>query len=143
MTEILEISKVDIATSQLNTAIQLYIEKTDIISAVTLAGAAEEILGKLITTQGKTSAFEETLNRLCEMHKSAFEEKPDRKIYADLRNGTRNEFKHLCSGKSLEINLDREASQLINRAINNYQKLFPGFYPRFKEFEQEWLSRHE
>jgi len=142
MTEILEISKVDIATSQLDTSIQLYIDKTDLVSAVTLAGAAEEILGNLIRAQGKTTALEEVLNRLCEMHKSAFEEEPDRKLYADLRNGIRNEFKHLCSGKSLEINLDGEASQLINRAIDNYRKLFPGFYPRFKEFEQEWLRRH-
>jgi hypothetical protein len=142
MTEILEISKVDIATSQLGTAIQLYIDETDLVSSVTLAGAAEEILGKLISAHGTTTAFEEALNRLCEMHKLAFEEEPDRKVYADLRNGTRNEFKHLCSGKSLKINLDGEASQLINRAINNYRKLFPGFYPRFKEFEQEWLRRH-
>lgn len=142
MTEIVNISKVDIATSQLDTAIRLYIEKTDLISALTLAGAAEEIFGKLLSVRGQQNAFEEVLNRLCEVHKAAFEEELDRRVYADLRNGIRNEFKHHCSGNSLEINLDGEASQLIKRAIDNYRKLFPGFYPRFKEFEQEWLKRH-
>jgi hypothetical protein len=143
MRDIREISKVDIASAQLDTAIQLYLDGTDLVSAVTLAGAAEEILGKLVSRQGKTNAFEETMDTLCEMHEAAFEEEADRKVYADLRNGIRNEFKHICSGDALEVNLDDEASQMINRAIDNYQTLFPGFYPRFKEFENEWLKRHE
>ena len=123
-------------------AIQLYIGQTNLVRAVTLAGAAEEILGKLVRQEGKKTAFEDVLNRLCEMHKLAFNEHPDRKAYADLRNGTRNEFKHLCSGAALSVNLDREASQLIHRAIENYQKLSPSFYLKFKQFEQAWLQRH-
>lgn len=32
---------------------------------------------------------------------------------------------------------------MISRAIDNYKLLFPGFYPRIKEFEEQWLKRHE
>ncbi|WP_427501523.1 hypothetical protein ACQE3E_08765 [Methylomonas sp. MED-D] len=141
MTEVINISKVDIASAQLDRAIQLYVDKTDLISAVTLAGAAEEILGKLVRDTGMKNAFDEVLDTLCAMHAAAFQEEPNRKVYAELRNGIRNEFKHLCAGKTLDINLDSEAAKLINRAIANYRKLFPGIYPRFREFEREWIER--
>ena len=111
------------------------------ISAITLAGAAEEILGNIVRQAGKSNALDDTLDILCYIHKAVFEEDPNRKEYVDLRNGIRNEFKHLCSGKSLEVNLDKEAGELIDRAIKNYQALFPGIYPRFNEFEKEWLKR--
>jgi len=143
MTNIREISKVDIASAQLDTAIQFYLDKSDLVSAVTLAGAAEEILGKLVSQKGKINAFEEVLNNLCEMHEAAFNEEPNRKKYAKLQNGVRNEFKHICSGEALEVNLDNETSEMIERAIINYRKLFPGFYPRFKEFERANLKRHD
>ncbi|MBI3571524.1 MAG: hypothetical protein HY082_10570 [Gammaproteobacteria bacterium] len=142
MAEVLNISKVDIASAQLERAIQLYVDKTDLVSAVTLAGAAEEILGKLVSDTGEKNAFEEVLDTLCAMHAKAFQEEPNRKAYAELRNGIRNEFKHLCAGESLEVNLDLEAAKLIKRAIANYCKLFPGHYSRFREFEGEWVERH-
>jgi hypothetical protein len=143
MNEFREISKVEVAISQLDTAISFYLENSNLISAVTLAGAAEEILGKLVIKEGKVSAFNEVLERLCCAHEAAFNEEPSRKVYADLRNGIRNEFKHRCSGEDLQVDLDKEASQLIKRAIANYKKLFPGYYPRFKEFETEWLKRNQ
>ena len=143
MANIREMSKVDIAAAQLDTAIQLYLDKSDLVSAVTLAGAAEEILGKLVSQKGKINAFEEVLDILCEMHEAAFNADPNRKEYAKLQNGVRNEFKHICSGETLEVNLDNETSEMIERAIKNYRKLFPGFYSRFKEFERENLKRHD
>ena len=141
MTDFIEISKVDIATAQLDTAIQFYLDNSNLISAITLAGAAEEILGNLVKKQGKSNALEDILDILCYIHKAVFEKEPNRKEYARARNGTRNEFKHLCTGESLEVNLDEEAGKLIDRAIKNYQALFPGIYPRFNEFEKEWLKR--
>ncbi len=141
MTDIIEVSKVDIATAQLDTAIRFYLDKSNMISAITLAGAAEEILGKLVKQQDKSNALEDIIEILCYIHKEVFENEPNPKKYAMARNGIRNEFKHLCSGKSLEVNLDIEAGKLIDRAINNYQKLFPGVYQRFNEFNREWLKR--
>jgi hypothetical protein len=142
MTDLIEISKVDIATEQLYTAIQFYLDKSNLISAITLAGAAEEILGNLVKQQGKSNAFEFILDILCYIHKAISKGEANRKEYANARNRIKNEFKHLCSGGSLEVNLDKEAGELIDRAIKNYQRLFPGVYPRFNEFNREWLKRH-
>lgn len=141
MTAYLEVSKVDVATAQLDRAIQLYLENDDLISSITLSGAAEEILGKLVSQGGQRNAFDETIDRLCEMHVVAYQEEPDRTKYTFLSNEVRNEFKHLCTGTTLEVNLDAESGALIGRAIENYKKLFPGSYPRFREFEQEWINR--
>ena len=38
---------IDIATCQVERAVTLYLDSADYISAITLAGAAEEILGKM------------------------------------------------------------------------------------------------
>ena len=135
------ISKVDIARAQLDTAIQFYLDKSNLISAITLAGAAEEILGNLVKQQDKSNALEDEIDVICYIHKEIHGNDPNRKEYVDVRNGIRNEFKHLCSGKPLDVNLDFEAGKLIDRAINNYQKLFPGINQRFNEFNREWLKR--
>ena len=42
------LSKLDIALAQVERAIFLALDESDFISAVTLAGAAEEILGSLL-----------------------------------------------------------------------------------------------
>lgn len=76
---VVTLSKLDIATAQLDTAMGLYLEGRDLISAITLAGAAEEILGKLAEKAGTQSAFNETLDRLCAMHQAAWAEDPDPK----------------------------------------------------------------
>ena len=74
-----------IATSQLETAIALYLKGDDLVSVVTLAGASEEILGKLAVNTGVPSALEETLDRLCGMYEELFKDMPDRKAFAELR----------------------------------------------------------
>jgi hypothetical protein len=63
-------SKLGIATAQLDTAIALYLEGKHLISLITLAGAAEEILGKLAEKSVTKSAFNEILDRLCAMHEA-------------------------------------------------------------------------
>jgi hypothetical protein len=47
-------SKRDLARVQLERAITLHVDEHDHVSAITLAGAAEEILGKLLTNAGGT-----------------------------------------------------------------------------------------
>lgn len=46
-------ARVDLATEQLDMALVLFLEKHSYVSALTLAGAAEEIFGKALAHQGK------------------------------------------------------------------------------------------
>jgi NAD/NADP transhydrogenase beta subunit len=49
----------DIALVHLETAIELFLNNQNFICASTLAGAAEDILGKIVCRSGKTNAFKE------------------------------------------------------------------------------------
>ena len=51
-------SKQSIALAQLETALRLFSVGEDLISVITLAGAAEEILGKLVKSQGRDNSLD-------------------------------------------------------------------------------------
>lgn len=57
-------TKQEVATHQLNAAIRLFLEHEDIICSTTLAGAAEEILGKILTNNGVQPSIKE-YSELC------------------------------------------------------------------------------
>jgi hypothetical protein len=137
---VVRLSKPQIATAQLDTAIALYLKGDDLVSAITLAGAAEEILGKLALNAGAKSAFDETLDRLCGMYEAAFNEKSDRKAFVELRNRARNEFKHIGLQSDVSVDLEREAVNMLRRAIDNYRKHDSAFRDIFRQFEQELLK---
>lgn len=54
-----ELRSIDIALEQLETALRLFKKPKEYISVITLAGAAEEILGKACREQGIKNAIEE------------------------------------------------------------------------------------
>jgi hypothetical protein len=55
-------TKQELAMHQLDRAIRLLFEEGDCISAITLAGAAEEILGDMVKRQGGVSAHQELID---------------------------------------------------------------------------------
>ena len=55
------LSNFDIAEIQLTRAIKLFFKDQDYISSLTLAGAAEEILGALVRKSGKKHALDEAI----------------------------------------------------------------------------------
>jgi hypothetical protein len=113
--------KKDIAIAQLRKAIQLFNTK-EYICAVTLAGAAEEILGKIAKKRCGTTVLEEESCFWDQLAEIVNRPKPNRKKVIALLNRTRNELKHNNSGENIffEANLEFEAQCLIDRAIRNY-----------------------
>ena len=136
------LTKLEIAEAQLFRAIALYIEGADLISTVTLAGAADEILGKINRSADRTSALDDQVERLCDIYEAAFQAKADPKAFVEIRNKARNSFKHFGSDELTEIDLERGAHSIVSRAIENYKKLKPEMNKRFREFEKEMLRRH-
>ncbi len=136
------LSKLEIAETQLRQSVVLYMTGTDLISTVTLAGAADEILVKMARANGETSALDDDVKSLCKMHEAAFGEKPDPKTYVELRNRARNEFKHLGQDDITELDLEVEAQKILSRAIRNYKKLKPQFDRQLRDFELEAIRRY-
>lgn len=113
--------KVEIGVKQLQTAIDMYIDKKDYISAITLAGAAEEVLGKLAERKGHKTAKKDLSDALLKKVPSVSEKELSDKHL----NRVRNSLKHVNSDDEdiIEIEPEEEAFTMICRAISNLSKL--------------------
>jgi len=121
----------EIAQIQIDTAIELYFLK-NYICAITLAGAAEELLGKLLIHQsgGQSALKNLTLKLQCQ-----FPNLTSKEINDNYLNFIRNRLKHfnedICEQ---DINIKTDSIQLICRAAANYCKLTKAITPRIQEF---------
>ena len=117
------LSAQDIAEHQLLAALKLWREN-DYLSALTLAGAAEEILGKRLRKIGRESAFEQIKNDIVAAAKAHGDtDSKTEKLVGELLNQTRNELKHYSGNESLSFDLRADAAEMLERAVANYQLL--------------------
>lgn len=125
------LSNLAIAQSQLFHAVDLFLNGEELVCAITLAGAAEEILGKMVEAQRQSHALSQSIERLTDMITIAQMNKlipndivpPKRKEFVTVLNATRDACKHYRDGAPLMTNLNQEAYSLIRRAIKNFKTL--------------------
>lgn len=121
------LSKPQIAIVQLNEAICLFICER-FLAALTLAGAAEEILGKLLVRRGELPTIKDStaaIERLrAETGLHAMGKASEREVI-DAWNRARNTAKHLVEPEEelVTLNLCDEAYWIIRRALANAEKL--------------------
>ncbi len=145
------VDKRQIAEIQLHRAVMLLdsIDKDyDPVSALTLAGAAEEILGKMVAKEGMVNAFDEAALAAKELWKEAIsldsanaaniQLPSDEELRVGL-NRVRNELKHnnLGTNSKVEAYFWYEAEEMVKRALNNYKKLYNELPPQ-KEIREWW-----
>ena len=117
------ISAESIAESQLLAAIGLW-RSEDYLPALTLAGAAEEILGKRLRKLGREPSFNQLRDLIVALARQEGEIDPNlEKTVGDMLNDTRNALKHYGGDHSLEIDLRADCLEILERAIANYQAL--------------------
>ena len=117
------ISAESIAESQLLAAIGLW-RSEDYLPALTLAGAAEEILGKRLRKLGREPSFNQLRDLIVALARQEGEIDPNlEKKVGDMLNDTRNALKHYGGDHSLEIDLRADCLEILERAIANYQAL--------------------
>jgi hypothetical protein len=120
-------SKSQIAVVQLNAAISLFVQER-FLAALTLAGAAEEILGKLLLRRGALPAIKETTAAISQLRAETglrvMGDVSERELI-DAWNEARNIAKHLIGpeGESVTLNLCDEAYWMIRRALANSERL--------------------
>ena len=136
-----------IAEIQLEQAVKLLLTG-DPVCALTLAGAAEEILGKMVAAKGLSTTLEDWVAYERSMWdyavpRAAAQGKaitiPNDKELHRRMNHARNEFKHNERGKnsSVAAYYNWEAEDMILRAIKNFYKLFDK-PPRSKLVRDWW-----
>lgn len=107
-----------ITLEQLHCAIELFLQNR-FIPAITLAGAAEEILGKMVKEKNLQNAQDSIIDYAFMADRSRGR---SAKQIRDDGNRVRNCLKHRIEGETKK-NLEVEAFIMIQRAIENYQRL--------------------
>lgn len=113
----MEISKINIARIQLDQAIKLFLDSKDFVSAVTLAGASEEITRHILERSGAIPAADSLKEWLQQNH-------PDSEVHKNFynyANATRNGLKHFTDPSETSVHVgEEEALYWILRALLNY-----------------------
>lgn len=108
--------KAEIARRQIEIAAELFFSGGDFLAVVTLSGAAEEILGKLIKRNGETAM----IDQLMEFDKELTGGRSFAIVNKEI-NGIRNALKHASDPTEDEIEVDPgEAIAMLSRAVVNY-----------------------
>ncbi|MHB8066894.1 MAG: hypothetical protein ACYDIC_03225 [Desulfobaccales bacterium] len=110
--------RIEIAKAHLHRAIVLFIDEDDFINAITLAGAAEEVLGKFARKADMTTVMDDLTDIL---HNKAGGKLDKKKIRNDYLNRIKNILKHFEHGDEelVEIDPQEEATSMILRAMTN------------------------
>lgn len=122
--------KVDLAIEQLEIALYLFLEGKSHVSALTLSGAAEEILGMALKIKDKENSLQVSY-RIYSHPQLQWVNHP--KTWAEFttkeKNKIRNAVKHLSDANDLTFQADIEDETLwmLVRATDNYNRL--GFSP--------------
>lgn len=113
----MQLSKLDIAIHQLDVAVRLYLEE-DYLSSLTLAGAAEEILGKLSERTGNPIAVDYIIKFHWNDTDPIQNDKDRRKEILEALNQGRNQAKHANNPDETHFEVEQIwPLQMIMRAI--------------------------
>jgi hypothetical protein len=116
----MKLHKKEIAKRQIETALELFFSNGDLLSVITLAGAGEEIMGKLLSRVGKKSM----MDHLVALDKKLTVSGRDLTIVNEEVNGIRNSLKHANNPSEDEIEFDSDhAIAMLARAVANYTSL--------------------
>lgn len=131
-----------LAAEQLDTAIELFLAEQSDVSALTLAGAAEEILGRALKVDGGVNALQQAYEAAALTHRYLHLKDLKQEEFAAGENYARNAAKHLFSDRRMETDLRRAAMWMIVRACANHDRLGRERTDRMREFDV-WFHEHE
>lgn len=137
-------NKIALAAEQLDVAIQLFLDERSDVSALTLAGAAEEILGNAAKLAGGENALQRAYKVSALTHYYLHDKELKWPDFADGENCARNAAKHLQSNRDTQITVDlrRAAMEMIVRACANFDQLGLERTDRMRDFEN-WFYEYE
>ncbi|ANB72626.1 hypothetical protein AYM40_09790 [Paraburkholderia phytofirmans OLGA172] len=134
------ITKLEVATVQLDAAIRLFFGG-DYVSSLTLAGAAEGILGAL----SQRAELPNAVDFVVDYYRGETDTETDRehrKFITDILNEARNQAKHAGDPSETHFEVERiQPVSMIMRALPMVEPLGGEFSDAMKAFAV-WLKRH-
>jgi hypothetical protein len=128
------VSKIDAALEQMDWSIKLFLDHQAYVPAITLAGAAEEIIGEMLQNRAVFAHLKAKFVANFNL--------PEKVISQEYLNKAKNWLKHwkdMDDDTTILLDLEGEAVQYIVRAITNlvlHDRSLPSEGPRFFR----WLS---
>jgi hypothetical protein len=119
-------AKNEIAFHQIETALRLFFEEGDLFSIITLAGAAEEILGQLLQEKDRNSGLAGLFTSIFEIMRPK-----------SRKNEEDSEFLRHETDDHVHMDPYREAVFLLGRAIDDYQTLTGALSTDMLKFNSE------
>ena len=118
-------SKLSVATEQLDTALGHYFGHRRYFSAITLAGAAEEILGVYLKIHRQPNAFNDDVEASLRVYRWLHGEAGSTKEISDSINRVKTASKHMMGKKDVKLTCDprESAREILDRAVSNYYRL--------------------
>lgn len=129
----------DLSLAQLETALHLYFDGGDRGSVITLAGAADEVFGKLLVAAGGETSLQSLIAAVTAIQEKLMGEADEPQYIAERANRARNSLKHWGPGDPhiVKFDLETEACDMLNRAIDNYWNLEHKLSPAMERFQRE------
>lgn len=125
--------KKDIAMQYFNLALSEYVKGKNMFVVLHLAGAAEEMFGKMVSLRSTETALERVQRWMRTLYELQGKDKPQNKELNKHILKIKNGVKHNDGLQDLEIEFDikREAQEFIRRAIENFNQI-----PELKQSEE-------
>ena len=123
-------NKVNLAIEQLEVSLSLFLAGKSYVSALTLAGAAEEILGMAAKIKNIENSLQESYRIYCTPELAWINPSKTWKEFTTTgKNKVKNAVKHVSDVHDLtfQANIQDEALWMLVRATDNYNRL--GFKP--------------
>lgn len=134
------LTKLQLAVHQLGVAIRLFLEG-DYLSSLTLAGAAEEILGKLSERTGVAISVEEIIKFHWKDTDPNLTDTERRRIILSVLNAARNAVKHANDPNEGDFVVEQmHPLQMIMRAMPMARRL--GLPPALEKEIDVWIKTH-
>jgi hypothetical protein len=135
----MRLHKKEIARRQIETALDLFFSEGGPLAMITLAGAAEEILGSLLRRASKRSI----MDHLIDFDKHLTGTGRPFKVVNEEVNGIRNSLKHASNPIEDELEGDHEhAVAMLARAVANYTSLASDATPSMLQFYEHLKRLH-
>lgn len=136
--------QIALAAEQLDVALEIFLSQRSYVSALTLAGAAEEILGHALKRAGGQNAVQYAYEGSTATHRFTHGRELEWKVFVDAENYARNAAKHVRRDEAttVDIDLQRAAMWMIVRACTNFDRLDLERTDRMREFDN-WFCEHE
>jgi hypothetical protein len=129
--------RIDLAKEQLDVALELFLSQRSLVSALTLAGAAEEILGKELSRLSEECTLQHEYSMIAPVQELLHRRRYSWKDFIDEKNRVRNAAKHMGNASELSVyaDLEDQALRMLVRACDNYRRLALNPTPRMEEFD--------